>query len=100
MSYILHIWNQPRPRNWAEVADLAFGRGSDIVGQEPAFLTLAARLTQRYPCITTLPDEHAVWSDGPLDGITEERALVLGIARDHESGLDFLGRRRGELGFL
>lgn len=98
MSYVLHIWNQPRPASLAEAADVAFGRGSDIVGQEPAFLTLVARLTQRYPCITTLPDDQGVWSDGPLDGRTEQRALVLGIAHDHEQVLEFVALTATELG--
>jgi len=98
MSYVLHIWNQPRPASLAEAAEVAFGSRSDIVGQEPAFLTLATRLTHRYPCITTLPDDEGVWSDGPLNGITEERVLVLGIAHDHEQVVEFVARTAGELG--
>ncbi len=98
MSYVLHIWNQPRPASLEEAANVAFGRGSDIVGQEPAFLTLAKRLTQRYPCISTLPSDQGVWSDGPLDGKTDERALVLGIANDHEQVLAFVARTATELG--
>lgn len=98
MSYVLHIWNQPRPASLAEAAEVAFGSRSDIVGQEPAFLTLVTRLTHRYPCITTLPDDQGVWSDGPLDGITEERVLVLGIAQDHEQVVEFVALTAGELG--
>jgi len=98
MIYLLHIWNQPRPATLRQAFDMALRRDGDIVGQEPAFLTLAARLTQRYSCITTLTYENGVWSHGQLDGKTEKRTLMLGITQDHERVVEFIKLTAAELG--
>ena len=50
-------------------------------GPTPAvFQELHDRLTAKYPCISTLPDDEiddAVWSDGPLINNFGRRAAVL-----------------------
>jgi len=52
--------------------------------QMPVFLELARRLTARFPCLTTpdAPGEHGAWSDGPLDGETNEPIYGLGVSTD------------------
>lgn len=77
MSYVIHVWEFPRPTSFDEAKRIAFDLAADVVGQNPAYVILAGQLTARFPCITRTPD--GVWSDGPLDGKTEERVYVLGI---------------------
>ena len=46
------------------------------------FQVLHDRLTARYPCMCSHPDDEtddAVWSDGPLINNFLHRAVVLGI---------------------
>ncbi|NHZ64366.1 hypothetical protein [Massilia genomosp. 1] len=81
MSYVIHVWESPRPASFEEAAHIAFDLAEEVVGQNPRFLILAARLTARFPCITRAPG--GVWSDGPLDGKTGERVYVLGISHSH-----------------
>lgn len=95
MSYVLQIWELPQGSGWPatvrEASALVMGLHGPTPGQNPKFLEFARRLTARYPCITT-PDEdlpagaELVWTDGPLDGITDE--AVYGIGVDSGSLID------------
>ncbi|MDC8015316.1 hypothetical protein [Tahibacter soli] len=91
MSYVLQIWELPQGSGWPttvrEASALVMGLHGPTPGQNPKFLEFARRLTARYPCITT-PDEdlpegaELVWTDGPLDGITDEAVYGIGIDTD------------------
>lgn len=54
------------------------------IGQNPKFLEFAKRLTSRYPCVMApnsevLPQSMAAWTDGPLDGVTDEAVYGIGL---------------------
>lgn len=98
MSYAIHLWEDPRPATLAEAVHIAFELGEEDIGQNPGFIVLAGRLKARFPCITTLPADEGVWSDGPLDGKTSSRALVLGIRERHEEVVAFVVECAGKLG--
>lgn len=85
MSYVIHIWESPKPASVADAVRFLDSHASDRVGQNPKFIELAKALTAGFPCITTLAadDPTAVWTDGPLDGVTDERCYTVGIARHH-----------------
>ena len=103
MSFVVHIWEYPAPRDSAE-AELILETLEGARGpQNPRFIELAQRLTAEYPCITTLDDaeaeERGVWSDGPLDGITESGVYGLGILSQHiDSVFPFVCDKANELG--
>jgi len=85
MSYVVHFWAMSIPRTIEEAARF-HGEFSAQAGiQNPAFVELAAALTARHPCITTLDeeDESGVWSDGPLNGLTRSKVYSVGILSDH-----------------
>ncbi len=89
MSFNVAIVIPPVPADdvqaWAELDHLI-----NQQGPRPAvFDELHNRLTARYPCICSLPDDEVddgVWSDGPLIGNFGHRAAVLGMvySRAHE----------------
>jgi hypothetical protein len=69
----------------------------------PVFRTLHDRLTARYRCICSLPDEsvddEGVWSDGPLWNDFGHRAAVLGMVFSRvEEVLPFVADTANELG--
>ncbi|MGA7520970.1 MAG: hypothetical protein WBW84_00720 [Acidobacteriaceae bacterium] len=76
----------------------------DAKGPVPAvFKDLFDRLTSKYPCICTLPDdrvdEEGVWSDGPLWNDFGFRAAVLGVAYSRiEEVYPFLVKTANDLG--
>lgn len=87
MSYALHIWqaSSPLPTS-VEGADRQLTQLRDSAsGQDPGFLVLAQRLTQRYPCICSkeaeaIPESEWAWSDGPLTGKTDAAIWTIGLA--------------------
>lgn len=79
MSYTLHLWERPVPADLDEALALHESLAGQHVPQVAAFLTLASRLAARYPSIRTQPDDDGVWSDGPLDGRTDEPVYSIGI---------------------
>lgn len=91
MSYVLQIWELPQGKSWPtsvrEATSLVMALHGPTPGQNPKFLEFARRLTARYPCITT-PDEdlpegaELVWTDGPLDGVTDEAVYGIGVDTD------------------
>ena len=83
MSYVLQIWESPLLRSFDEAERFVSQEGEKDAEQNQLFLKLAKQLTAQYPCITKLEDsDDAVWSDGPLDGVTDSKIYVLGIASD------------------
>lgn len=91
MSYVVSVWEQPAgtppPASIEEAVQLVDRLCDGQPGQNPKFILLAQRLTRRYPCITTLdedeiPQEQWAWSDGPLDGKTDDAVLNLGLTSD------------------
>jgi hypothetical protein len=81
MSYVVHVWERPAPATVQDADRIQAQLSLEHGVQNPKFLELARALTQRYPCITTLPEESpdAVWSDGPLDGRTDRPLYAIGI---------------------
>jgi hypothetical protein len=83
MSYNIAVVIQPIPaddaRAWAELDSLIEQQGV----RPPVFQDLYDRLTSRYPCMCSVPDDaidDTVWSDGPLINDFLHRAGVLGIS--------------------
>ena len=101
MSYNVAIVIPPVPAD-----DAAAWAGLDAViekeGPRPAvFQQLHDRLTAKYPCICSLPDEEVddgVWSDGPLINNFSLRAAVLGMSHSRvEEVLPFLVKTAKDL---
>ena len=91
MSFVLQIWELPQGREWPKTIKEATTLVSELhgggKGQNPKFIELARRLTARFPCITTpeadaLDEGEAAWTEGPLDGITDEAIYGLGVNID------------------
>lgn len=84
MSYVLHCWDKPVPTTVVEADQIHTRLSGERTAQNPQFIELAKRLTERYPCITTLEEdddglEQGAWSDGPLDGETDGPVYSLGV---------------------
>jgi hypothetical protein len=85
MSYIIHIWEIPVPPT-VEVAEalhqqLAGQRGP----QNPKFITLAGKLTACFSGVTAMDDDDdddTVWTDGALDGLTDQPVYGIGVRAD------------------
>jgi hypothetical protein len=107
MSYVLQIWESPIPSSVQE-ADEINDRLQDLEGpQNPKFIELAKRLTQRYPCITQLTGdeeegyENGVWSVGPVDGITTNPVYGIGVSSDYLTEvLPFVTQTANALGLI
>jgi hypothetical protein len=103
MTFAVHIWEYPAPRDSAEAELIRDAHAGMRVPQNPRFIDLAKRLAAEYPCITTLADdeieERGVWSDGPLDGITGSPEYGLGILSQHiDRVFPFVCDKANELG--
>jgi hypothetical protein len=86
MSFACHIWEFPAPADSFELELIREAYYDVRTAQNPRYLELAKRLTAKHPCIMTLADEDeelGVWSDGPLDGITQDAIYGLGIRTDY-----------------
>jgi len=103
MSYDVAICTSPVPLD-DETAWGALDALIDAEGPVPeVFRTLHDRLTARYPCICSLPDERVdeegVWTDGPLLNDFGHRVAVLGMVFSRvEEVLPFLMNTANELG--
>jgi hypothetical protein len=102
MSYNVAVCTAPVPEDdeaaWARLDDFI-----DAKGPIPkVFKSLHDRLTSRYPCICSLPEEdvdEGVGSDGPLWNNFGHRAAVLGMVFSRvEEVLPFLVDTANELG--
>lgn len=84
MSYVVHFWSQPIPKSLDQANQIFTSLQNDSRGQNPLFPMLAKRLTARFPCILELEedDPRAAWSDGPLDGLTQNGTYGIGIQTD------------------
>ncbi|WP_257388706.1 hypothetical protein [Tahibacter caeni] len=86
MSYTLHFWSFPVPQTEAEAAQIHRRLSAEQRAKpNSAFRRLAARLTERHPCITALADgdARAVWSGGPLDGACDSGVYGIGLRSEH-----------------
>lgn len=87
MSYVLKLWEPPVGRPAPADARAVAGeldRLQGLPGGNPRFLALAQRLTAKFPCITSpqaqdMPQSRWAWSDGPLDGRTDEAVYAIGL---------------------
>jgi hypothetical protein len=102
MSYNVAVCTPPVPVDdqtaWATLDGFI-----DTKGEVPqVFRTLHDRLTARYPCICSLPEENVdegVWSDGPLWNNFGHRVAVLGMVFSRAGeALPFLVDTANELG--
>ncbi|MEP7300029.1 MAG: hypothetical protein ABI699_00755 [Caldimonas sp.] len=100
MSYVLHIWEHPVPTGVLDADRIHTLLTGQDGSQNPKFLELAKRLTARYPCLTTVgDDEESVWSDGPLDGRTDEPIYGIGVQSGSASAvIPFVADAAGALG--
>lgn len=103
MSYNVAICMPPVASDddaaWKELDALIDSKGP----APPVFRELHDRLTAKYPCICTLPDEtvddDGVWSDGPLWNDFGDRAAVLGVVFSRaDEVIPFLVRSANDLG--
>lgn len=103
MSYNVAICTPPIPEEdepaWEVVNGLIEAKGT----VPSVFRELHDKLTARYPCICTLPDEtvdeDGVWSDGPLWNDFGHRAAVLGVIYSRaEEVLPFVVKTANDLG--
>jgi hypothetical protein len=104
MSYNVAVVVPPVPAGDAE----AWAALDGLIAQEgprpDVFQELHDRLTARYPCMSTLPDDEvddAAWSDGPLLDNFRHRAAVLGLSSSRaEEVLPFLVETAHALGLV
>jgi hypothetical protein len=71
MSYVLHVWQSPLPRNegesWEIIKRLLREQDEGLRQTPPALPEFLRRITARYPDLMDIPDdEDGVWSDGPM----------------------------------
>ena len=103
MSYVLQIWSFPVPQAVAEVDGILSELNRRPPRPNTQFVALAQRLTARHPCITTLDedDDNAVWTDGPLDGRSEQPVWGLGVLSQHlDTVLPFVVETATSMGFV
>lgn len=85
MSYVLHVWKEPRPVDAAE-ADGLLGRKLEQPGTAGAdeLATLAAALWKAYPSDPVTEPDDPVWSDSTLStGHDGSDLLTLGFELEH-----------------
>ena len=103
MPHAVHVWNFPTPRSLEQAAQIFRELPASGRPQNRSFLQLAQQLTARHPCNTTLPDDDpdAVWSGGPVDGVTSAGRWSVGIRSEHlDSVLPFLVETATTLGLV
>ena len=104
MSYNVAIAIPPVPASdseaWASIDAMIEQEGP----RPDVFQELHDRLTARYPCMCSVPDDEiddTVWSDGPLINNFGHRAAVLGISYSRvEEVLPFLVETSNALGLV
>lgn len=87
MSYVLHLWPVRAaevPRDIEAALSLVRRLRRQRLGEPGVFPGLAQALTSRYPCITSgaaqeLSEMEWAWSDGPLDGRTDDTVYAIGL---------------------
>jgi hypothetical protein len=104
MSFTMAIVIPPVPADNAK----AWASLDAWIGQKgptpPVFKKLHDRLTAKYPCMCSLPEDEiddAVWSDGPLINNFGHRAAVLGLSYRHvEQVMPFIVAKANDLGLI
>lgn len=85
MSYIIHIWESPVPSTVEEAEALHQQLAGQKGPQNPKFITLASKLTACFPVAMSMDgddDDDAVWTDGALDGLTDQPVYGIGVRTD------------------
>jgi hypothetical protein len=84
MSYSIHVWSEVTPPSSQAAEATLIRLGAQRPGQNPKFVELARKLTERYPSASADedPDDSEVWTDGPVDGRTDRAVYGLGIRLD------------------
>lgn len=83
MSYIIHIWEIPVPPTVEEAEALHQQLASQKGPQNPKFIALASKLTACFPGVTSMDDDDdTVWTDGALDGLTDQPVYGIGVRTD------------------
>jgi hypothetical protein len=94
MSYNVAIVIPPISTDAAEAWEALDGFIEEDGPRPAVFQELHDRLTARYPCMCSVPDDQiddTVWSDGPLINDFGHRAAVLGMSYSRvEEVLPFL----------
>ena len=107
MSYVLHIWEDPKATHVKEADSIALAGDGAIVGQNPKFIALAKALTKVYPDLDTLADAgedledcDCVWVDSPMNGKTNHPVYVIGIVTDfiEDKLLEFIAHAAADQG--
>jgi hypothetical protein len=83
MSYNVAIVIPPVPADDREAWKILDSLIEEQGPTPPVFQQLHDRLTARYPCMCSVPEDQVddtVWSDGPLINDFLHRAAVLGIS--------------------
>lgn len=89
MNFI-YFWEGPEPHSLEEARSMIAAAPTSLVGQNPLFLELAARLMERFPCDPYAAEGDGVWIDGAVTGITDARVFILGVAQPEQKVTDFI----------
>ena len=108
MSYVIHIWQSPVPRDldhaWEIIEQLGADQEAGGNSIPPALVRLVDRITARYPNWGNLPDdelddERQVWTDGVVKA--NGPLLALGISTDWlDQALPFVLEEASRLGLF
>lgn len=79
MSYVLHVWEEPKASTVDEAIAILFDRPRHDTSDNPKFVEFVQALTQVCPDDEVEGGEESVWSDSPLDGKVVGPVLTLGV---------------------
>lgn len=97
MSYVLHVWEYPVPRDGEAGAVLQALREHRFP-PSPRFQALGRELTARYPDWGDDDAVPAVWVDSPMDGNVQGAVWTIGIVSDYlDEAYPFLVETAGRL---
>lgn len=97
MSYVLHVWEYPVPRDGEADAVLKALRAHRFP-PSPRFQALGRALTARFPDWGDDDSVPAVWVDSPMDGNVQGAVWTIGIVSDYlDEAYPFLVETAGRL---
>lgn len=105
MSYTISITRNDIPKDdkqaWRHLEELYI---NDNGNPSDDFVVLIKKLTEKYPCICTLPDDQideGVWSDGPLVSNAGNKITTLGVVYSQvDNVVPFIIGTSNNLGFV
>lgn len=83
MSYVVHVWEYPVPRNEGEADGIVEALDGYPGNSQARFLELGRRLTARYPDWGDDPGTPAVWIDSPMAEGCDSAVWNIGVVTDH-----------------